>query len=67
MAVLFISIDRMPFLAPTLDDADPLFALVILTPGFYLHPVEVADQHPVTGSLYAVHYKYHINILLTAC
>jgi len=29
MAVLNISIDRMPFLAPTLDYADLLFALVI--------------------------------------
>jgi len=31
MAVLLISIDRMPFLAPTLDNADLLFALVINT------------------------------------
>jgi len=31
MAVLFISIDRMPFLVPSLDNADPLFALVINT------------------------------------
>jgi len=44
-AVLFISIDRMPFLAQTLDDADRLFALVI-TLGFYLHHIEVADQDP---------------------
>jgi len=29
MAVLFISIGWMPFLAPTLANADPLFALVI--------------------------------------
>jgi len=29
MAVLFTSIARKPFLAPTLDNADPLFALVI--------------------------------------
>jgi len=34
MAVLFISIGRMLFLAPTLENADPLFALVV-TPGFY--------------------------------
>jgi len=42
MAVLFISIDWMLFLALTLDNADPLFALVII-PGFYLHHVQVAD------------------------
>jgi len=42
-AVLSIFIDRMPFLEPSLDNADPLFALVI-TPGFYIHHVEVADQ-----------------------
>jgi len=42
MSLLFISIDRMPFLSPTLDDADPLFALVI-TPGFYLQKVEGGD------------------------
>jgi len=35
MTQLFISIGQMPFLAPMLDNADPLFALVI-TPGFYL-------------------------------
>jgi len=43
MAALIISTDRMIFLAPTFDNADPLFALVI-TPGLYLHHVEVADQ-----------------------
>jgi len=42
----------MPFLVPTLDNADPLFALVI-TPGFYLHHVEVAKQHSAGGSLKA--------------
>jgi len=42
MAGLFISIERMPFMAPTLDNADPLFALVITT-GFSLHHVDVAD------------------------
>jgi len=52
MAVLFISIGRMPFLASTLGNADPLFAMVI-TPGFYLHHVGVADQDTTTGSLYA--------------
>jgi len=36
MAVLFISIGRMPFMTPTLDNADPLFVFV-MTPGFYLH------------------------------
>jgi len=51
MAVFFISIDRMPFLAPTLDNTDPLLALVI-TPGFYEHPVELADQDSASDSLY---------------
>jgi len=50
MAVLFISISRMPFLAQVLDNLDLLLALVI-TPGFYLHHVEVADQDPASGSL----------------
>jgi len=50
VAVLFISIGQMPFLLPTLDNADPLFALVI-TAGFYLHHVEVADQDPASGSV----------------
>jgi len=45
------SIIQMPFLAPTLDNADSLFFLVI-TPGFYLnHRIEVADQDPASGSL----------------
>jgi len=48
MTVLFICIGRMPFLAPTLDNADPLFALVF-TSGFYLHDIEVADQDPASG------------------
>jgi len=53
MTVLFISIGRMPFLVPTVDNADPLFALVI-TLGFYLHHVEVADQQdPASGCLLA--------------
>jgi len=52
MAVLFISIGRMLFVAPTLDNANPLFGLGI-TPDFHLHPVEVADQDPASGSLYA--------------
>jgi len=50
MAVLFISIGRMPFLMPTLNNADMLFSLWITT-GFYLHHVEVADQDPTSGSL----------------
>jgi len=44
-ATLFIFIYRMPFLAPTLDNADPIFALTIFT-GFYLHHVEVTNQGP---------------------
>jgi len=32
----------MPFLAPTLDNADPLFALVIIQ-GFHLYRSEVPD------------------------
>jgi len=55
MADLFIFLSRMPFLALPLDNADPLFALVI-TPGFYLHHVvyvEVADQESASGTLYA--------------
>jgi len=50
VAFLFISIGRMPFLAPTPDDADPLLALA-LSPCFYLHHVEAADQDPASGSL----------------
>jgi len=51
MAVLFISIRRMRFLVLNPDNADPLFVLV-MTPGFYRHQVEVADQDPGGGSLY---------------
>jgi len=40
MVVVFNSIVQMPFLAPTLDNADPLFAPAI-TSGFYLHHIEV--------------------------
>jgi len=50
MAILVISIGRMSFLVPTLDNADPLFALVI-TPGFYMHHVEVVDQYLASGRL----------------
>jgi len=39
VAVLFISHGRIP-LAPTLDNSDPLLS-VLITPGFYLHPVKV--------------------------
>jgi len=39
----------MPFLAQTLDNDDQLFALVI-TPGYHLHNVEMADQDPARGS-----------------
>jgi len=46
----FISIARMPFQAATLDNDDPLFALVT-TPGFCLHQVEVADQDSASGNL----------------
>jgi len=51
MTVLFISIGGMPFMATTLDIADSLFAIVI-TPGFYLHHVQMADrnQHPSAAS-----------------
>jgi len=50
VAALSITIDRMSFQVPTLDIADPLLARVI-TPGFYLHRVEVADQDLASGSL----------------
>jgi len=39
MSVFFISIGRMPFLASTLDNADPLLDLVI-TSGYNLLHVE---------------------------
>jgi len=44
MSVLFISIGWMPFLAPTHDNVDPLFA-----PDLY--HVEVTDHDPASGSL----------------
>jgi len=47
---LVFFIGRMRFLVSFLDNADPLFALVI-TPGFYLHHLEVADQDSASGSL----------------
>jgi len=50
MAVMFTFIGRMPLLAPTLDNADPYFALVMTT-GFNLHDV-VADQDPASGCIY---------------
>jgi len=51
VAALFLSVNLMPFLAPTLDNADPLFALVI-TPDFYQQNVEVTDQDPASCSLF---------------
>jgi len=42
----------MTFLRQTLDNTDPFFAPVI-APSFYLQYVEVADQDPASGSLYA--------------
>jgi len=53
LTVTFIFIGWMLFVAPTLDYADPLFALLIYTPDFFLHQVEVADQDPARGSPYA--------------
>jgi len=44
MAILFISLGWMPFLATTLENADSLFALV-MTPGFYLYHIEMVDQY----------------------
>jgi len=49
VAALFIS-GQMPFLAPALDNADPLFALVLAL-SFHLHHVEVAHQDPASGGL----------------
>jgi len=37
-------------MAPTLDNTDPPFAIVIAL-GFCQHHVEVADQDPASGSL----------------
>jgi len=45
MMVFFNSIGRMLFEAPTIDNADPLFALMI-TPVLYMHRIEVAYQDP---------------------
>jgi len=45
----FIFRDWMPFLAPTLDDADPDALRPGDTPGFYLHHIEVEDQEPASG------------------
>jgi len=44
----------MPFLAPTLDNANPIFAKVIKL-GFYLHHIEVANQDAASVSLYGDH------------
>jgi len=63
MIVSFTSIGQMadqhyqefvPSLAPTLDNADPLFGAdrsLVITPDFYLHHVEVADQDIASGSI----------------
>jgi len=40
----------MPYLAPTVDNVDPLLVLAI-APGFYLHHVGVANLDPAIGSL----------------
>jgi len=53
MANFFIPINRIPLLAPTLDNAHPLFAPVVITPDFYLNHEEVVDHDPASGSLYA--------------
>jgi len=50
ITIFVISNGWMTFLAPTFNNADPLFALVI-TPDFYLHHVKVADQDRASGSL----------------
>jgi len=44
----------MPFLTATLDNAEPLFTLV-MTPCLYMHHVEVLDldQDSASGSLQA--------------
>jgi len=54
MKVLSISVGGMTLLAPTPQNADPLFVLVI-TPGYYLHHVLVADQVPASGQTCMLH------------
>jgi len=51
MTALFNFSGRMPFLAPTLHKADPLFFDLVIAPGFYLHHIEVVDQHPASDCL----------------
>jgi len=41
----------MPFLAQTLDNIDPLFALVV-TQDVYVQQIKVADLDAACGSLY---------------
>jgi len=53
MANLFIFNSWMLFLAPAMDNADPLIVLEI-TLCFYLHRVEMVDQDSASGSLLAV-------------
>jgi len=43
-------IGRMPLLVQILDNADPLFS-VVMTPDLDLHHNEVAGQDPASGSL----------------
>jgi len=60
MTVLIISILRMPFLVPTLDNAVSFFAMMI-TPAFYLHHVEMTDQDPARGWVYMQIQMYKSN------
>jgi len=62
MADLIISIGRMPFLPPTIDNADPLFALVII-PGFSLYQVQV-KQDPGSGTLFLSKQCYYYDKIL---
>jgi len=48
----------MLFLAPTFDNAEPLFALVInnrFPSGLHNYYIDVADQDPAIGSIHALH------------
>jgi len=48
MAVVIIYIGQIPILAPTFNNTDPLFTLLI-TAGFYMLYVEVVDPDPAIG------------------
>jgi len=50
---LFIFIRRVSYSELTPDNADQLFALVI-SPGLYLHHIEVAYQDPANRNTFAV-------------